>query len=799
MLLSMQWLRDFVPYEGEIQELGDRLTMLGLELEEIYNPFEAISPIVVGHIVECGAHPEAEKLSVCKVDVGEAELLDIVCGAPNVAKGQNVPVAKVGAVMPGGLKIKKAKLRGIKSHGMICSERELELSDAHKGIMVLPETLKAGQNFVEAMNLETTILDLGVTPNRADCLSILGIARETALGFNLPLTMPALNLIESGGNAADMLKINIDDPDLCPLYQARILEGAAIKPSPDWMRYRLLSVGVRPINNIVDVTNYILFELGQPLHAFDRDLLKGNSIKVGLASDGLKFSTLDEQERTLKDSDLLIWDSERPVALAGVMGGMNSEISNESKNVVLESAVFRPGLIRKTARRLSLPSEASYRFERGVDQQLNTFAMNRAAQLMSELSGAKVISGVAKNEPKPWQTRTHDYRHARCNSWLGLSLDPEFSKNAFTLMGLEVNDSDADRWKVTTPSFRLDLEREADLYEEVARYFGMDKIPSVLPRISKTFDSAVLADTPYGFFRRIKQWGRGVGLHEAINYSFVGDEDLDLLGLPTEGRVHIANPLSEDQNVLRTELAPGMLNTVRHNLAQGNTHIRIFEIAKNFVEDTTSDTNTREQTRIGVMLTGQRNAAEWPHEHGDVDYLDIKGLIEHLICDLKLETPEVSLVEGHSYLEPCIKIECGNDEVGFMGMIKPDIADKYHAKKEIWMADLNVEILRDKVMNHDIQFALLPVFPPSRRDVTAIAPVSLHAEAIQKAILGLKLPLLESVELVTVFTPEGQDTERNISFRLTYRHANKTLKDKEVDKEHAKVLSALEKALPVRF
>ncbi len=799
MLLSMQWLRDFVPYEGETQELGDRLTMLGLELEEIYNPFEAIAPIVVGHVVECGRHPEAEKLSVCKVDVGDSELLEIVCGAPNIAQGLNVPVAKVGTTIPGGLKIKKAKLRGIKSFGMICSERELELSDEHDGIMVLPEGLKPGQNFVEAMNLETTILDLGVTPNRADCLSMLGIAREAALAFNLPLTMPALNLVESGGNAADMLKINIDDPEFCPLYQARILEGATIKPSPNWMRHRLLSVGVRPISNIVDVTNYILFELGQPLHAFDRDLLKGDSIRVGHASEGLKFSTLDEQERTLKNSDLLIWDAERPVALAGVMGGMNSEINNDSKNVVLESAVFRPGTIRKTARRLSLPSEASYRFERGVDQKMNTFAMNRAAQLMSELSGAKVISGVAKSEPTPWQIRTHEYRHARCNSWLGLNLEPEFSKNAFTLMGLEVNDADADSWKVTTPSFRLDLEREADLYEEVARYFGMDKIPSILPRTDKTFDSKILADTPYGFYRRLKNWGCGTGLHEAINYSFVGDDDLDLLGLPQEGRVKIANPLSEDQNVMRTAIAPGMLNTVRHNLAQGNTHIRIFEIAKQFEIDETSDTNTTEQTRIGMMLTGSRNSSEWPHEHGDADYLDVKGLVENLLCDLKLDLSEVSLVEDHSYLEPCIKIVCGDDEVGIMGMIKPEIADKYHAKKEVWMADLNADLLRDKVMSHKIKFAPLPVFPPSRRDVTVMASISLPAETIKQAILGLKLPLLESVELVNLFVPEDQEDERNLSFRLTYRHGKKTLKDKEVDKEHNKVLAALEKALPVRL
>ncbi|WP_320169388.1 phenylalanine--tRNA ligase subunit beta [Maridesulfovibrio sp.] len=799
MLLSMQWLREFVPYEGEIQELGDRLTMLGLELEEIFNPFEAIKDIVVGHVVECGKHPEAEKLSICKVDVGEGELLDIVCGAPNVAQGQNVPVAKVGVTMPGGLKIKKAKLRGVKSHGMICSERELELSDSHEGIMVLPEGIKPGAKFTEAMNMEDTVLDLGITPNRADCLSMLGIAREASLAFDIPLTLPKLNLTESGGNANNLLKIEIDDPDICPLYQARILQGAKIAPSPDWIRYRLLSVGVRPISNIVDVTNYILFELGQPLHSFDGDLVKGGKIRVGFAPDGMKFTTLDEQERKLIGSDLLIWDAERPVALAGVMGGMNSEISDNSTNVIIESAVFKPALIRKTARRLALPSEASYRFERGVDQVLNTYAMDRAAQLMSELSGAKVVSGVVKNEPAPWHDRTHKYRHARCNAFLGLELEPEFSKKAFTLMGLDVDDSDSECWKVSTPSYRLDLEREADLYEEVARYYGMDKIPSVLPRISKTFESSVAADTPYGFNRRLKYWGRGVGLHEAINYSFVGDEDLDLLGLPKEGRVNIANPLSEDQNVLRTEIAPGLLGTVRHNIAQGNSHIRIFEIAKKFLKDPESDTETREQSRLGIMLTGSRSKAEWPNEHGDADYLDVKGLVEHLLVSLKLGEAQFSLAEESSYLEPCVKVSLGDREIGIIGMVTPAIADKYHARKEVWMADLNADLLRELVMAHKIQFSSLPVFPPSRRDVTVIGPISLHAETINKAILDLRLPLLESVELVNVFVPEGQDEERNLSFRLTYRHGQKTLTDKAVDKEHAKVLAALEKALPIRF
>ncbi len=406
MLVSFNWLREFVPFEGEAQELGDRLTMLGLELDSIEDPFESIQEIVVGHVVECVKHPEAEKLSVCTVDLG-SETVEIVCGAPNVAKGQKVPVAPVGSKLPDGMKIKKAKLRGVKSFGMICSERELGLSEDHEGIWVLPENLTVGNKLVDELNLERTVLDFDITPNRADCLSILGFARETALAFDLPLTLPELNLTESGGNAADEVKIIIDDPELCPLYQARIINNVTVGKSPDWMRFKLFSVGQRPLGNIVDVTNYILFELGQPLHAFDLERIEDATIRVAPAQDGMKFTTLDEVERTLTSRDLLIWDGKKPVALAGVMGGMNSEMQDDSTNVLLESAVFRPGTIRKTARRLALPSEASYRFERGVDQIMNTFAMNRAAQIMAEVSGGTVMSGVAKNEPKPWQDRTH--------------------------------------------------------------------------------------------------------------------------------------------------------------------------------------------------------------------------------------------------------------------------------------------------------------------------------------------------------------------------------------------------------
>ncbi|MBI9081594.1 MAG: phenylalanine--tRNA ligase subunit beta [Pseudodesulfovibrio sp.] len=799
MLVSLNWLREFVPYEGDIQVLGDKLTMLGLELEGIDDPFENIKDLVIGHVVECDPHPEADKLSVCTVDVGD-EMVSIVCGAPNIAKGQKVPVAKVGTIMPDGMKIKKAKLRGVQSLGMICSERELGLSEDHEGIWVLDDSFQPGAKLVDVLNLERVVFDFDITPNRADCLSILGFARETALAFDLPLTMPELNLVESGGNAADDIRIVIDDADLCPLYNARIIRDVETRKVPDWMRFKLLAQGQRSISNIVDCTNYLMFELGQPLHSFDLDLIEGATIRVAPATDGMKFTTLDDIERTLTANDLLIWDGKKPVALAGVMGGANSEMHSGSRNVLLESAVFRPGSVRKTARRLSLPSDASYRFERGVDQVMSRFCMDRAAQLMAETSGGTVVSGVASAEPLPWKNRTHGYRHDRCMRLLGLDLEPDFAKKVFTLEGCGVDDTDPTNWLVSSPSHRLDLEREVDLYEEVGRVYGLDRIPTVLPRVAKSLDGAVAAETEYGFLKRIKTWGAGAGLNEAINYSFVGDEDLDRLNLPAEGRVFIANPLSEEQNVMRTDIAPGLLKTLKHNLAQGNNHVRVFEVAKKFVTDSESDTATKEQNCLGILLYGPRHDSDWPWGSEDVDYLDVKGLVEHLLSDtLKLSEPEFVLTRDHAYLEPCVAVKIDGDVVGIVGKVKADIANFYHAKKDAWLVDMDLAIVRDMLAAHTIKFEELPKFPPSRRDVTVIGPVTVQAQDILRAIEGTGGKILESVELVAEFVPEGQDEERNLSFRLTYRSPTKTLKDTQVDKEHKKVLAALEKALPVRF
>lgn len=792
MLLSLNWLREFVPYDGDAKTLADRLTMLGLEVEEIARPFAALERIVVGHVAECAAHPTSDHLSVCKVDIGTGEPLDIVCGAPNVAAGQKVPVAPVGTVMPGGLEIKKAKLRGQPSCGMICSERELGLGDGHDGIMVLDPGLAVGTPICDALGLDQIVLDVSITPNRADCLSVLGLAREVAAAFGLPLTVPQPGLVESG-DAFTGFSIE-PDAELCPLYQARLIRGVRIAPSPDWLRYRLLAVGLRPINNIVDVTNYVMMECGQPLHAFDRDLLRGSRIRVGLAEDGMVLTTLDGQDRVLTARDLLIWDDQRPVALAGVMGGANSEITDGSTTVLLESAVFDPASIRKTARRLGLSSDASYRFERGVDQIGNTHAMNRAASLMAQVSGGAVAPGVAKGEPRPFTRKVISFAPAKATKLLGVDMSPAFCRDTLQSLGCEVNE--AEPWQVTAPSFRLDLEREVDLIEEVARVYGMDRIEAVLPTVKKSLSDLDKADPTFAFLSQIKDWGRGAGLAEVVNYSFVGTADLDRCGLPLEGRVKIFNPLSEDMNVLRSQIAPGLLGSLRQNMSQDNTRIRIFEVAHSFVQDPKSDTLTRENNRLGILLHGNRFPGRYPYPDGHLGYSDIKGLAQHLMQTLGVGCASFERGGEHPYLAPEILVRVADVVVGRVGMIREDLADAYQARAEVWYADLDLDLLMG--LRRKVTFKAIPKFPVVRRDMTLVAPQNLAIGAVIDTVRAVQEPLLEDVFLVDVYAPEGS-AERNLTYRFVYRHAERTLKDKEVEKVNLRIGQHLVERLPVRF
>lgn len=804
MLLSFNWLKEFVPYTGTAEELGEMLTMLGLELEEVLHPYAEIEGVVTGRVLTCEAHPDSDHLHVCTVDVGAEEPLNIVCGAPNVAAGQLVVVAPVGSTLPGGLVMKKAKLRGVPSFGMICSERELGLADDHSGILVLPEENRSGrkvmpgEKFVDAYELDKEVLDISITPNRADCLSVYGFARLVGAYLHLPVTLPSFHLEEKGEDMSGAVPVEVKDGGLCPSYMGRILKGAKVKPSPAWMRYRLHGVGVRAISNLVDVTNYILMELGQPLHSFDHNKLAGGRIIVRPAVDGERLTTLDGQERLLKAGDGLICDAEKPVALAGVMGGLETEITDESESVFLECAVFRPSSIRMTARRLGLTSEASYRYERGVDPTNMSFALDRAAALMAELSGAEVCRGVCGCTPNPWQAPVVRFRRSRAEDLLGVELTDDFCAQTLESLGCIVDRSAGDEWSVKTPGWRYDLTREADLIEEVAIFKGVDNLGETLPSIPQTLSSFGAPESRHAFMMRVKNWAAGLGLNEAVNYSFVGNKDLDFLGLPAEGRVNIMNPLTAEQDVLRTELAPGLFQNVRHNIAQGANGIRLFEVAEAFRQDASSDTTVKEVRHFAVVLYGSRYDEAWAHTDEDMDYVDLKGIVEKLLTFLHLSAPSCEMVE-HPYLAPAVRMTMEDGAVvGVMGRLKPALADAYLARKAVWYADLDMDYLRAASQGRKTVFQPLPVFPAVRRDITFIAPRAMHADAVLSAVRGAKTNLMESVELLDVYEPKGSE-ERNITCRITFRKADRTLQDGEVDKEREKIATFVVKNLGVRI
>ncbi len=800
MLLSLNWLREFVPYEGGAQELGDKLTFLGLELEEISRPFAGLEKLVVGYVAECARHPDADKLSVCRVDVG-SEVLDIVCGAPNVAQGQHVVVAPVGAELPGGLVIKKAKLRGAPSNGMLCSERELGLSDEHDGIMVLdnlvPGPFKPGQRALDALKLDEEVLDISITPNRADCLSILGLARETALAFNLPLTLPKFELETGGADLAKEWQVEIPQPELSSLYQLRLVEGAKVGRSPARLRWRLQASGQRPISNVVDVTNYILLELGQPLHSFDLNRLSGQKIIVAPAREGEKFTTLDGQERSLLAGDITIRDAEKAVALAGVMGGLNSRVDEATSSILLESAIFSPRHIRRTARRLSLHSDASYRFERGVDQSLNSFAMDRATAMIAKLSGGVARSGVARLETRPVVAVPMNFRLQRAKDLLGVDITPAFAQNTLEKLGCKIDAQNADSWRVEAPAHRLDLFREVDLIEEVARVYGVDRVPEQLPKVSRPLERAGLPETAHAFTSRLKRRLSGLGLNEAINYSFVGQKDLDLLGLPTDNRIAIMNPLSADQDVLRSALAPGLLNNLRQNIAQGNAGLRLFETANVFTADASSESGAHEEPRLAFLLHGECADRPWPNAQHDADYAEIKGLVEYVLQYLRIGA-EFTRGQEAPWLNPCVSVSAMGRNLGFIGRLRPEIADNFHARKEVWLAELNLRPLRELHDAAALRFEPLPVYPPVRRDITVIAPLETEAVSIERAIEQEKPAFMEEVQLIDVFMPKDKKA-RNLTYRLTFRHPERTLKDAEVDKTRDAVADALRRKLGVNI
>jgi len=610
MKVSLNWLKDYVPILLAPKVLADGLTMSGLEVETLTDRYDHLRDVVVGRVLQITPHPHSDHLNICTVDMGDTTA-DIVCGAPNVQMNRLYPVARVGAALPGGFVISETQIRGIASSGMLCSEMELGLGPDASGLMEITRSCSPGELLTSALALSDPVFELGLTPNRSDCLSFFGVAREIAALQHNSITLPEVELPNSIDDIHRHTSVIIEAPDFCPRYAAGLVLDITVGPSPFWLQDRLISIGLKPVNNVVDITNYVMMETGQPLHAFDYDRLAENRIVVRTAIENEPFTTLDHKERLMPRDTLFICDGEKPVAVAGVMGGLNSEIETQTRRVLIESAWFNPTSIRKTAKYLGLKTDASHRFERGVNPEGVIFALKRAMSFMASICGGTVTQGIIDVYPRPYSASPLILSASETNLILGTRITSDRMGPILAGIGFETEKLDEDRWQVIPPPWRVDVSRPVDLMEEIARLSGYDTIPTTFPLLSSGL-------TPVSPFQRLRETIRemmvGFGFTEAINYSFISANSNDYLRLDANDirrqTVQVMNPLSEDQSVMRTSLIPGLLTTLQRNLSQQQKRLKLFEIGNTFIE-TETDRLPEEREMLAGLWTGSRQEPSW--------------------------------------------------------------------------------------------------------------------------------------------------------------------------------------------
>jgi len=791
MLVSLKWLKDLVEVPVSLPELVDKLDLTGTAVESVKSAGEALDNVFVGQIVAKDKHPEADTLWVTKVDVGAEEPLQIVCGAQNFNAGDKVPVATVGATLPNGMTIKKAKLRGIESRGMNCSARELGLGEDHDGLMILPADAPVGMPFAEYAGLSDSILELEVTPNRPDCLSVAGFAREVGALYERTAAVPSSSPEETGAPVAGTVVVSIDDADMCPRYTARLIRNVKIGPSPAWLQERVTASGARPISNIVDITNYVMFELGQPLHAFDADLLgkdASGAISLGVRSavEGEKLTTLDGQERTLTADTLLITDPTGPIALAGVMGGEATEVGDATVNILLEAACFNPGSISRTSRRLGLFSEASSRFEKGVDRAACVAALDRAAALMAELADGQVAPGIIDVYPAPAVAREIDLRVDRMNAIIGAQIPEDVAAGILRRLGCDVRGSGV--LQVVVPTFRPDLEREIDLVEEVLRIYGMGRIESTLPsgagRLGELTRDQRLRE-------RIGATLRGAGLNETMTYSFADPADTQRLRDELdEGEVYceLLNPMSAEQAVLRRTLLPGLLRSVSYNQRRGVPDVHLYEIGTTF-KMAPGRKQPKERAMVGGVLAGAWHRPEWSSPADPLGFFDGKGVIEVLARELGLKRFKVRVAE-RPFLQPgrAAEVLVGGEVVGWLGEVHPLVLDAFEADAPVTAFELALAPLVRGTADAK-PFSDLPRYPAVERDLAVVVAEDVTAERLGQAIVSAGGKLLDSVRLFDVYRGTGVEPgKKSMAFELAYRAPERTLTAEEVDAAHERLV-----------
>jgi phenylalanyl-tRNA synthetase beta chain len=803
MKVTLNWLKQYVDFNWSPEELTERLTMLGLEVEGVQKIAAAFDGIVVAQVVTRDKHPNADKLSVCRVNDGAGER-QIVCGAQNFKAGDKVPLILPGASLPmkpgdkEPFTIKVGKIRGVESHGMMCSPQELGLPDQVDGLLILREDAKVGQPFAEYLGRSGSdvVYDLEVTPNRPDLNSVIGIAREIVALTGNALKIPGIKFSESNEKVADLVSVKIEDAEICPRYTARIVKGVKIGPSPAWLCDTLEKAGIRSISNVVDVTNYVMLEIGQPLHAFDYHLIaKGAdgkpTIVVRRAATDEKFKTLDNQERALTNEMLLIADEQKGIALAGVMGGANTEINNSTVDVLIESAYFAPTNIRRTSKQLGLRSESSYRFERGADPGICDWASQRAAQLVLETADGQLVEGVVDAYPKPDEIKEITLRFSKCKDLLGIGISHAEQVAFLTRMGLTVAKQEPGECTFTIPTWRVDLKREIDLIEEVSRLYGIEKIPATPPRGAHGTNEF---DSIYDQISEARRILAGLGLNEAQGQTLIGKSEVR--SQKPEEIVALANPLSADMDVLRPSLLPGLIHSLRHNVSRKNYDAALFEIGRVF---TSVNGQTKENRNVAIAITGQRALNFWSGDERDAkfDAYDLKGLVEEFLEQFGLR----GIMFGKRaestalFLESATVALGGKLPLGELGQLLPALAKKYDLRDAVFLAEFNLDLLIS-IRNPAKSFKLLPQFPSSRRDVAMLVPETVTHDAVLQTVKQAKTANLESVELFDVFrgksVPAGQ---KSMAYAFTYRAADKTLIDADVNAAHEKILGALKTQL----
>ena len=789
MKISLNWIKDYVNLDGiSTEEIVEKLTMSGLEVEDYIDQNKKYSGIIVGLVKDVQKHPNADKLTVCTVYDGKTDL-SVVCGAPNVEKGQNVVFAPIGKIIPkGNMEMKKVKIRGVESNGMICAEDELELSDDHSGIMVLNDDFSAGTPVSEALKLNDVILEIAITPNRPDALSHIGVARDLAAIFNRELRIPKLDFQESQQDIKQLASVEIEDKVNCPRYSAKVVTGLTIKESPEWLQNKLTKIGLRPINNVVDVTNFILHELGQPLHAFDLDQLAGKKIIVKSLDKELKFTTLDSKERILPRGTMMICDGKREVAIAGVMGGENSEVTTSTKNILIESAYFNPTSIRRTSKKLQLSSDSSYRFERGTDPSNTVFAAQRAAQLIASIASGEIAKGVIDEYPAKVKQKEIAFRFARMKKLLGYEVPKADVIKIFQKLGINLLKDMGESLEVIVPTHRPDIEREADLIEEVARIAGYEKIP-VIEKVSITLHKR---KDDFDLEDRIRESLVALGCNEMVNNPLIPKKDAEVTGNPIE----ITNPQSQDMAYLRTSLLVSALPVISNNIKKGEKDIAVFELGNAFEQlkdSLNSFADFEEKKKLLLIITGKKQNRKWYASEADYDIFDLKGLINSFFSKISLDNvlnDSYNSIQNKIY-DYQFTVNFKDSVFGVGGKVSKNVLKMFDINQPVFAFECNIDILK-QLLGQRRTFKELLKYPKVYRDIAFLFDKSINYTLVKEFILKESGDILKSVELFDLFESKdiGED-KKSMAFNLEYYDYNRTLTDEEVDKDFHSLINKL--------